>query len=239
MVWSVHNKKTRETVFFTDAEFYTPEVSKTLEGLDVDIKYYPEKKKTEQEPRKKLPHVTIEEARKRAAESEKNQREIIQKKRGLKTQYKYDIYRQNPILIPDEEPRKNRHVPKHITKRDRELAEQLRKKQTTGRGWYENKVFDRTTGRRIAPKHRVARMKAAKKNPNMARFGKSNGRWKGGTSKTYYRRITGCKPNDGKIVHHKGKRTNHRRNAIEVLDNRGISSRAKHNKRHPEKGGRH
>jgi hypothetical protein len=69
--------------------------------------------------------------------------------------------------------------------------------------------------------------------PNMARPGKKNGRWKGGHSKTYYRRITGCKKNDGKIVHHMS------RKVLVVLDNRGNSSRAKHNKLHPEKGGFH
>jgi hypothetical protein len=72
-----------------------------------------------------------------------------------------------------------------------------------------------------------------KKYPQMARPGKRNGRWKGGNSKTYYRRISGCKKNDGKIVHHIGTRT------LVVLDNRGNSSRAKHNKLHPEKGGNH
>ena len=64
----------------------------------------------------------------------------------------------------------------------------------------------------------------------MARPGKDNGRWKGGKSKTYYRRKAGCKPNDGKVVHHKGKK-------LLVLDNRGCSAMAKHNKLHPEKGG--
>ena len=70
------------------------------------------------------------------------------------------------------------------------------------------------------------------KNPNMARFGKNNGRWKGGISKTYYRRVVGCRPNDGKIVHHKKKK-------LVVLDNRGCSAWAKHNRLHPEKGGYH
>jgi len=71
----------------------------------------------------------------------------------------------------------------------------------------------------------------------MARVGEKNGRWKGGTSKTYYRRITGCKPNDGKIVHHKDHtKENPNPSNFEVLDNRGNSAMAKHNKRHPEKG---
>ena len=71
------------------------------------------------------------------------------------------------------------------------------------------------------------------KNPNMARFGKKNGRWKGGDSKTYYRRVAGCKPNDGKVVH------NHRSRHPIVLNNRGNSALVKHNKLHPEKGGNH
>ena len=70
-------------------------------------------------------------------------------------------------------------------------------------------------------------------NPKMARYGKNNGRWKGGISKTYYRKKAGCRANDGKIVHHLT------RTKLEVLNNRGISARAKHNKRHPEKGGNH
>lgn len=70
-----------------------------------------------------------------------------------------------------------------------------------------------------------------------ARLGSSNGRWKGGTSKTYYRRIAGCNPNDGKIVHHKDhNKENISPGNFEVLDNRGNSARAKHNKVHPEKG---
>ena len=78
------------------------------------------------------------------------------------------------------------------------------------------------------------------KNPKMARWGSDNGRWKGGISKTYYRRKMGCKPNDGKIVHHKnGKKRNPKRGDLRVLDNRGISARAKHNRLHPEKGGNH
>lgn len=69
--------------------------------------------------------------------------------------------------------------------------------------------------------------------PSMARFGPRNGRWKGGESKTFYRRVAGCKPNDGKIVHHISKRK------LVVLNNRGTPAAAKHNKLHPEKGGYH
>ena len=71
----------------------------------------------------------------------------------------------------------------------------------------------------------------------MARLGESNGRWNGGKSKTYYRRIAGCKTNDGKIVHHKDHdKSNISPGNFEVLDNRGNSAQAKHNKAHPEKG---
>jgi|3_EtaG_2_1085321.scaffolds.fasta_scaffold134991_2 hypothetical protein len=64
------------------------------------------------------------------------------------------------------------------------------------------------------------------------RFGKSNGRWKGGTSKTYRRRLTKAKTNDGNVVHHKdgNKKNNKPSNLVKV-------SPAKHNKLHPEKGG--
>jgi len=77
------------------------------------------------------------------------------------------------------------------------------------------------------------------KKKSMQRFGKKNGRWKGGTSKTYYRRIAGCKANDGKLVHHKNGKKPPRKKDLEILNNRGNSSWAKHNKLHPEKGGSH
>lgn len=91
--------------------------------------------------------------------------------------------------------------------------------------------------------------KKRKKNPNMARYGPQNGRWKGGKSKTYYRRVARCKRGDKKIVHHldKGKKPPYKKKVIKVphtkdvvivLDNRGNSSRSKHNRVHPEKGGR-
>ena len=80
-----------------------------------------------------------------------------------------------------------------------------------------------------------------KKNPKMARLGRENGRWEGGTSKTYYRRIAGCKPNDGKVVHHEtGKYKNPKKSDLEVISPRGrISALGMHNKEHPEKGGDH
>jgi hypothetical protein len=63
-------------------------------------------------------------------------------------------------------------------------------------------------------------------------YGKANGRWKGGTSKTYRRRITKAKK--GEVVHHKdhNKKNNKSSNLKKM-------SRASHNKAHPEKGGHH
>ena len=91
--------------------------------------------------------------------------------------------------------------------------------------------------RRHALAARGIRTKTTKPNPNMARYGEKNGRWKNGVSKTYYRKITCCKPNDRKIVHHiDGDKSNSDPSNLIVLNNRGISSRAKHNKLHPEKG---
>jgi len=62
------------------------------------------------------------------------------------------------------------------------------------------------------------------------RFGKSNGRWKGGGSKSYRRRVTKAKK--GEIVHHKDKNKKNNK-----LSNFQKMSRSKHNKMHPEKGG--
>lgn len=75
---------------------------------------------------------------------------------------------------------------------------------------------------------------ARKKKSPMARVGKANGRWKGGVSKTYYRKKAGAKKNDGKIVHHKdhNKKNSSKKNLVLVTP-------AKHNKLHPEKGGDH
>jgi hypothetical protein len=78
-----------------------------------------------------------------------------------------------------------------------------------------------------------------KRNKNMSRKGKSNGRWRGGRSKTYYRKKAGAKP--GEVVHHKdGKKSNSSKKNLQVLKpTKGTSSRGKHNKKHPEKGGNH
>lgn len=88
-----------------------------------------------------------------------------------------------------------------------------------------------------------------KKNPNLQRMGPENGRWKGGKSKTYYRRVMGCKKNDGTVVHHipKFKRKpegakripNTLTKAVVLRPTKNLSARGKHNKLHPEKGGAH
>lgn len=68
------------------------------------------------------------------------------------------------------------------------------------------------------------------KNPNMARPGKTNGRWKGGKSSDYRRRITKAKP--GELVHHKDKnKKNNKRSNLQKVNGTGA-----HNKKHPEKG---
>lgn len=68
------------------------------------------------------------------------------------------------------------------------------------------------------------------------RFGKTNGRWKGGVSSDYQRRITHAKK--GELVHHSdGNRThNTRKNLTKLKPGKGITAIGKHNKRHPEKG---
>lgn len=69
-----------------------------------------------------------------------------------------------------------------------------------------------------------------KKNKNMARFKGENGRWDGGTSSDYRRRITKAKP--GEIVHHKDHdKNNNAKSNFQKLN--GIGA---HNKVHPEKG---
>ena len=74
------------------------------------------------------------------------------------------------------------------------------------------------------------------KNPNMARKGSENPRWKDGRSSDYRRRIAGAKK--GELVHHKDKKKKHnQRSNFEVLKpGKGVSAIGKHNKKHPEKG---
>jgi hypothetical protein len=74
------------------------------------------------------------------------------------------------------------------------------------------------------------------KNPNMARIGKKNPRWKGGKSSDYRRRITNAK--DGELVHHKdhNKKNNTKVNLKVLKPGKGITAIGRHNKVHPEKG---
>lgn len=75
-----------------------------------------------------------------------------------------------------------------------------------------------------------------KKNPNMARKGSDNPRWKGGVSSDYQRRITNAK--DGELVHHKdhNRKHNSKANLEKLTPGKDISAIGKHNKKHPEKG---
>lgn len=74
----------------------------------------------------------------------------------------------------------------------------------------------------------------AKKSP-MARVGKSNGRWKGGRSKSYRRRVTKAKP--GQIVHHKdGNKSNNKKSNFKIIKKKGkISATGMHNKHHGDR----
>jgi len=85
--------------------------------------------------------------------------------------------------------------------------------------------------------------KKGTKNSNMARMGKSNGRFKGGKSSDYRRRITNAKP--GELVHHKNKnKGDNKKSNFEVLKpglaktSKGVkkvTAVGKHNILHPEK----
>ena len=86
--------------------------------------------------------------------------------------------------------------------------------------------------------------KKGTKNSNMARMGKSNGRFKGGKSSDYRRRITNAKP--GEIVHHRNKnKGDNKKSNFEVLKpglaktSKGVkrvTATGKHNLCHREKG---
>ena len=67
------------------------------------------------------------------------------------------------------------------------------------------------------------------KSKSMMRLGAKNGAWKGGISSHYYRRKARAKPYE--VVHHKNK--NHSDNRKSNLQK---TTRAGHNRRHPEKG---
>lgn len=68
------------------------------------------------------------------------------------------------------------------------------------------------------------------------RLASENGRWKGGKSSDYRRRITKAKP--GELVHHKDKnKADNLRSNFEILKpGNGVTAIGKHNKQHPEKG---
>jgi hypothetical protein len=77
-----------------------------------------------------------------------------------------------------------------------------------------------------------------KKSP-MARTGKSNGAWKGGSSAHYYRRKANAGKND--VVHHKaGGKTGKGKPGVHTAASakKGLKKMtpAQHNKMHPEKG---
>ena len=67
----------------------------------------------------------------------------------------------------------------------------------------------------------------------MARLASENGRWKGGKSSDFRRRVTHAKP--GQVVHHIDGNKGHNT----VSNFQKLSSIGAHNKKHPEKGGKH
>jgi hypothetical protein len=74
------------------------------------------------------------------------------------------------------------------------------------------------------------------KNPNMARNGKDNPRWKGGVSSDYRRKLMDAEK--GELVHHKDKNKKHNtKSNFEVLKpTKGKTAIGVHNAKHPEKG---
>lgn len=82
------------------------------------------------------------------------------------------------------------------------------------------------------------------KNPNMARLGKDNPRWKDGRSSDFRRRI--MKAVSGELVHHKdhNKAHNVKSNFIKLKPGiaktstgvKKVTAIGKHNIKHPEKG---
>lgn len=63
-----------------------------------------------------------------------------------------------------------------------------------------------------------------------SQWGRNNGRWKGGGSKSYRRRVTKAKK--GEVVHHKNKNK-----ADNKPSNFKKMSPGEHNRKHPSKGG--
>ena len=84
------------------------------------------------------------------------------------------------------------------------------------------------------------RKKRRNKKSPMARYGKQNGSWKGGTSAHYYRRKANAGKNE--VVHHKsggkggkGKPGVHNARTARKSNLKKMTA-AQHNKMHPEKG---
>ena len=84
------------------------------------------------------------------------------------------------------------------------------------------------------------RQKRWRKKSPMARYGKSNGSWKGGKSPHYYRRKADAGKNE--VVHHKsggkggrGKPGVHNAKTARKSNLKKVTA-AQHNKLHPEKG---
>lgn len=69
------------------------------------------------------------------------------------------------------------------------------------------------------------------------RMGSENGRWDGGKSSDYRRRVTNAKP--GELVHHKdGNKADNKKSNFEVLKpGNGISAIGQHNKKHDRTNG--
>ena len=68
------------------------------------------------------------------------------------------------------------------------------------------------------------------------RMGSANGRWDGGTSSDFRRRI--MKAVGGELIHHKDKNQNDNKksNFVKLKPGKGITAIGKHNKLHREKG---
>lgn len=102
------------------------------------------------------------------------------------------------------------------------------------KGWYNERRRHSLASKGVS----TTRPRNAVRNANMARFGENNGRWRGGRSKTYYRRIANCERNDGTIVHHKdhNKHNISPDNLERIKPTKKITARGIHNRQHPEKG---
>jgi hypothetical protein len=67
------------------------------------------------------------------------------------------------------------------------------------------------------------------------RMGKENGRWKGGKSSDFRRRVTHAKP--GELVHHKDgvKSDNKKSNFVVLKPKNGMTAIGVHNQKHPNR----